>query len=90
IDKDAWMRQNRLDPNRPTILMSAGAFGVSKGFESMIADILERTPETQVVMVCGRNKELKRNLKHQFKGNHNVLILGYTHHMNEWMAASNL
>ncbi|MCP6646359.1 hypothetical protein NL493_29875, partial [Klebsiella pneumoniae] len=29
-------------------------------------------------------------LKHQFKGNHNVLILGYTHHMNEWMAASNL
>lgn len=90
IDKDAWMHQNRLDPNRPTILMSAGAFGVSKGFESMIADILERTPETQVVMVCGRNKELKRNLKHQFKGNHNVLILGYTHHMNEWMAASNL
>lgn len=90
IDTEAWMRHNRLNPKCPTILMSAGAFGVSKGFETMIADILERTPKTQVVMVCGRNKELKRHLTHQFKDHSNVLILGYTHHMNEWMAAADL
>ena len=56
----------------------------------MISDILERSPETQVVMVCGKNKELRRSLKYQFKTNKNVLILGYTHHMNEWMASADL
>ncbi|AMY05298.1 diglucosyl diacylglycerol synthase [Staphylococcus condimenti] len=90
IDTKAWMHKNHLDPNRPTILMSAGAFGVSKGFDVMISDILERSPETQIVMICGRNKELKRTLRQQFKEHANVLILGYTHHMNEWMASSHL
>lgn len=41
-------------------------------------------------MICGRSKELKRSLKAKFKHNPNVLILGYTNYMNEWMASSQL
>ena len=41
-------------------------------------------------MVCGKNKELKRTLSSQFKNYDNVLILGYTKQMNEWMASSQL
>ena len=70
--------------------MSAGAFGVSKGFEHMIERILEKSPHSQVVMICGRSKGLKRNLEARFKSYDNVLILGYTKHMNEWMASSQL
>ncbi|TGQ05289.1 diglucosyl diacylglycerol synthase, partial [Mesorhizobium sp. M00.F.Ca.ET.217.01.1.1] len=40
IDQSSWLRQNNLNPDKPTILMSAGAFGVSKGFGQMISDIL--------------------------------------------------
>ncbi|UDI78693.1 diglucosyl diacylglycerol synthase [Staphylococcus taiwanensis] len=90
IDKASWLKQNNLDPDKPTILMSAGAFGVSKGFEDMIESILEKSPHSQIVMVCGRSKALKRNLEIQFKSYDNVLILGYTKHMNEWMASSQL
>ncbi|BGE82867.1 diglucosyl diacylglycerol synthase [Staphylococcus petrasii] len=90
IDKEAWLTQHHLDPEKPTILMSAGAFGVSKGFEYMIENILEKSPHSQIVMVCGRSKALKRNLELQFKSYDNVLILGYTKHMNEWMASSQL
>ncbi|MFH4935804.1 diglucosyl diacylglycerol synthase [Staphylococcus cohnii] len=90
IDQSSWLRQNNLNPDKPTILMSAGAFGVSKGFGQMISDILTKSPQSQVVMVCGKNKELKRALSSQFKNYDNVLILGYTKQMNEWMASSQL
>ncbi|MFP5162777.1 diglucosyl diacylglycerol synthase [Staphylococcus equorum] len=90
IDKTSWLRQNSLAPYKPTILMSAGAFGVSKGFDQMIQEILNRSPHSQVVMICGKNKELKRTLSAQFKNYDNVLIVGYTKHMNEWMASSQL
>lgn len=90
IDKTSWLRQNNLAPDNPTILMSAGAFGVSKGFDQMIQEILNRSPHSQVVMICGKNKELKRTLSAQFKNYDNVLIVGYTKHMNEWMASSQL
>lgn len=90
IDKTSWLRQNSLAPDKPTILMSAGAFGVSKGFDQMIQEILNRSPHSQVVMICGKNKELKRTLSAQFKNYDNVLIVGYTKHMNEWMASSQL
>ena len=42
IDKEEWLSQQHLDPSKPTILMSAGAFGVSKGFDYMINNILEK------------------------------------------------
>ncbi|MCD8890797.1 MULTISPECIES: diglucosyl diacylglycerol synthase [Staphylococcus] len=90
IDTTSWLRQNNLNPEKPTILMSAGAFGVSKGFGQMIYDILTKSPHSQVVMICGKNKELKRTLANQFKDYDNVLILGYTKQMNEWMASSQL
>lgn len=90
IDREQWLLQHHLDPDAPTILMSAGAFGVSKGFQQMIERIIAETPNAQVVMVCGRNKALKRQLSSDFKGTKNVLILGYTKEMNEWMAASQL
>ncbi|MBA8779754.1 diglucosyl diacylglycerol synthase [Staphylococcus schleiferi subsp. coagulans] len=90
IDREAWLTQHHLDPKAQTILMSAGAFGVSKGFEQMIQRIIDESPNAQVVMICGRNKELKRQLSKAFKGNRHVLILGYTNNMNEWMASSHL
>ena len=51
---------------------------------------LRKSPHSQVVMICGRSKGLKRNLEARFKSYDNVLILGYTKHMNEWMASSQL
>ena len=70
--------------------MSAGAFGVSTGFSTMISKIDMYAKDAQVVMICGNSKSLKNELRHHFKDNDNVLILGYTKHMNEWMASSQL
>ncbi|QLK85661.1 diglucosyl diacylglycerol synthase [Staphylococcus sp. 17KM0847] len=90
VNRTQWLEQHHLNPDAPTLLMSAGAFGVSKGFDQMIQSLITRNPQVQVVMICGRNKELKRQLSMTFQNVSNVCILGYTQHMNEWMAASEL
>lgn len=90
INRHDWLMKQNLDPNKSVILMSAGAFGVSTGFSSMIEKIDAHAKDSQVVMICGNNKALRSDLAQYFKGNKNVLILGYTKHMNEWMASSQL
>lgn len=90
IDRNQWLMKHKLDPDKKVILMSAGAFGVSTGFSSMISQIDQHAKHSQIVMICGNSKSLKQELRHHFKDNDNVLILGYTKHMNEWMASSHL
>ncbi|MBN4908820.1 diglucosyl diacylglycerol synthase [Staphylococcus sp. EG-SA-13] len=90
IDRYHWLTKHKLDPDKKVILMSAGAFGVSTGFSTMISKIDMYAKDAQVVMICGNSKSLKNELRHHFKDNDNVLILGYTKHMNEWMASSQL
>ncbi|WP_239750717.1 diglucosyl diacylglycerol synthase [Mammaliicoccus sp. H-M34] len=90
IDRYRWLTKHKLDPDKKVILMSAGAFGVSTGFSTMISKIDMYAKDAQVVMICGNSKSLKNELSTHFKGNKNVLILGYTKHMNEWMATSQL
>ncbi|HCN60073.1 diglucosyl diacylglycerol synthase [Mammaliicoccus fleurettii] len=90
IDRYRWLTKHKLDPDKKVILMSAGAFGVSTGFSTMISKIDMYAKDAQVVMICGNSKSLKNELITHFKGNKNVLILGYTKHMNEWMATSQL
>ncbi|MDN8952138.1 glycosyltransferase, partial [Staphylococcus aureus] len=53
-------------------------------------DILAKSSNAHVVLICGKINELKRSLTAKFKSNENVLIIGYTKHMNEWMASSQL
>lgn len=90
IDRYQWLSKHKLDPDKKVILMSAGAFGVSTGFSTMISKIDKYAKDAQVVMICGNSKSLKNELSAHFKDNKNVLILGYTNHMNEWMATSQL
>ena len=90
IDRYQWLTKHKLDPDKKVILMSAGAFGVSTGFSTMISKIDMYAKDAQVVMICGNSKSLKNELRYHFKDNDNVLILGYTKHMNEWMASSQL
>ncbi|HAL10418.1 MAG TPA: diglucosyl diacylglycerol synthase [Staphylococcus sp.] len=90
LDRYHWLSKHKLDPDKKVILMSAGAFGVSTGFSTMISQIDMYAKDAQVVMICGNSKSLKNELREHFKDNKNVLILGYTKHMNEWMASSQL
>ncbi len=83
-DKKALCEAYRLDINRPIILIAAGAFGVLKDIDETMNKLLE-VNNNQVVVVCGKNEELKETLSSEFEGNKNVVIFGYTNKMDELM-----
>lgn len=89
VEKKVWLKNHGLNPNKETVLVATGAFGVVKGFQSTVEEIALKR-DRQVVVICGKNISLKSKLELAFEYYDNVLILGFTQHMSEWMAACDL
>lgn len=92
-DATEMRRKHGLAQDRTTILVSAGGFGVGP-LEHMIESIGTMRHNAQVVVLCGRNAELKDRLTQQaasLVGPHvAVHALGFTTQVDELMAASDL
>ena len=93
-DKQEMRAKHGLAPDRTTILLSAGGFGVGS-VDALIASLLPLQHRAQVVAICGRNEELKKRLQKlaaRAKPDATVLLkpFGYTKEMDELMTASDL
>ncbi|MGH9822379.1 MAG: glycosyltransferase, partial [Blastocatellia bacterium] len=82
-----------LDPERQTVLVSAGGLGVGR-VEQTVAALLELGPSVQLIAVCGWNEELKSSLdslaNERRAGRSALKAIGYTTEIDELMAASDL
>ncbi|MGA2517353.1 MAG: glycosyltransferase [Thermodesulfobacteriota bacterium] len=78
-----------LDPDKTTLLVSAGGYGVGP-VESLVRAIDEVQHPIQIVVICGRNKRLEDHLKDLPEARHSMKIIGFTDEMDSWMAASDL
>ena len=77
--------------NKFTILIMGGGDGfIGKGRSTFRA--LESVSQTlQLIIVCGRNKKLKKQLELELKDyKHDVLLLGFCENIQELMAISDL
>ncbi|NOT60709.1 MAG: glycosyltransferase [Acidobacteria bacterium] len=91
-DKFEMRRKHGLKPDVPTILMSAGGFGVG-AMDGLIQSLLPMQHAAQVVAICGRNEELKQRIeKMRAPAGSRVTIkpIGYTTEMDEWMTAADV
>ncbi len=93
-DKQLMRLKHNLEPDRTTILVSAGGFGVGS-IEHLMKPLLELRHAAQVISVCGRNEEMKRKVDELAarlpKGSRVALkVMGYTKEMDELMAASDI
>ena len=93
-DKQEMRAKHGLAPDRTTILLSAGGFGVGS-VDALIASLLPLQHRAQVVAICGRNEELRKRLQKlaaRAKPDATVLLkpFGYTKEMDELMTASDL
>ena len=93
-DKHEMRAKHGLEPDRTTILLSAGGFGVGS-VDALIASLLSLQHRAQIVAICGRNEELKERLTKlaaRRKPVATVLLkpFGYTKEMDELMTASDL
>jgi processive 1,2-diacylglycerol beta-glucosyltransferase len=77
------------DPDKTTLLISPGGFGVGP-VESLVRAIHEVQHPIQTVVICGRNKRLEDHLKSFSDMRHPMKVIGFTNEMDSWMAASDL
>src|SRR5688572_5303708 len=93
-DKQEMRAKHGLAPDRTTILLSAGGFGVGS-VDALVNSLLPLQHRAQIVAICGRNEELKRRLTKlaaRTKPDAAVTLkpFGYTKEMDELMTASDL
>jgi len=80
-----------LDQDMPTVILSLGGFGVGR-IETLLDSLRSIKPPVQVLVMCGKNEELKARLGRETadSGGARVLTVGYTRDMDEYMSASDL
>jgi processive 1,2-diacylglycerol beta-glucosyltransferase len=93
-DKHEMRVKHGLEPDRTTVLLSAGGFGVGS-VDALVSSLLPLQHRAQVVAICGRNEELKQRLTKlaaRMNRDANVILkpFGYTTEMDELMTASDL
>lgn len=89
-NKIAMREKFGLDKDKPTIILSAGGFGVGR-IEVLLKSLQTIKQPVQVLAMCGRNEELKNKLADfPVKENFGVVPVGYTTAMDEYMSASDL
>ena len=78
------------NPEKPVLLLSAGAFGLGPT-EFMVERLINLKHDVQTLVVCGRNEELRQRLI-GLTGNQSARfkILGYTDEMHKLMKASDI
>src|SRR5207245_11479086 len=89
--KRAMRQKLGLLADRTIVLLSAGGFGVGP-IEHAVASLLELRHPAQVVVVCGRNEELRQRLgalaAERAGGSKTLTVVGYTTDMDEDRSAA--
>jgi processive 1,2-diacylglycerol beta-glucosyltransferase len=93
-DKKASRKTLNLSSDKPVILVSAGGFGVGP-VEKLIVAITKMRRKTQIVVICGKNKELKNKADGFIKTlpadlPAHFTTVGYTTEMDTYMSAADL
>lgn len=79
-----------LAPEPPTVLVMAGAFGMMRGLEEILA-CLGALPEAQAVFVCGHDRASRRGLEEAARPlGERVRVLGFSDEVPSLMAAADL
>jgi processive 1,2-diacylglycerol beta-glucosyltransferase len=89
-DRGECLARHDLKGDRPVVLQLAGGFGVGP-VEQLYRSLLLVEPPLELVVVAGRNEELKGRLEQiKVPERHRAKVLGYTTQMDELMAVADL
>ncbi|MDI3316916.1 MAG: glycosyltransferase [Bacillota bacterium] len=94
-EEQARARQRlRLRPDRPTFLVTGGAFGALAAVAGVAERLLRLDPELQLLLVAGRDRNLRRRLRTLVEetpgARRRARVFGYTDAMPRLMAASDV
>ena len=90
VDREAVLRRYDLRPDRPILLISAGAAGGAYT-QTIVQQTLRMRNDFQAVVVCGRNDQLKSQIEGLVAFNRDrYRVLGYTNDMPDLMRTASL
>jgi processive 1,2-diacylglycerol beta-glucosyltransferase len=90
VDRAEVRYRNHLHPDKTTLLISAGALGVTPA-ETVVSRLLTLRHDVQGIVVCGRNDALRFRLKEMLEPHGDRFkAIGYTDKMYEYMKAADL
>lgn len=91
VDKASVRTSLGLDPGRPTLLVSAGALGVSPA-EFVVERLEEIGHGVQAVVVCGSSEDVRKRVEAAIPDGMRgrVVTLGFTERMHELMKSADL
>lgn len=90
LDRESALRGHELNPQLPTLLLSAGALGQDEAAFT-VERLLALRHDVQVIVVCGRNSDLRQRIEGlTAQRRQRYRVLGYTDDMHHWMKLSDL
>lgn len=89
MDADDIRARHGLSPDRPVVLISAGAAGGPRTLQ-VVRQTLELEQNFQAVVVCGRNDELKTQVEALVGARPNYHVLGFTQEMPQLMRIASM
>ena len=72
-----------------TIMIMGGVEGL-RYIKRALKSILKTNKGTRIIVVCGKNKILKKQLENKYKNNRDVTVLGYSNKIQKLMRISNI
>ncbi|EGK12930.1 putative monogalactosyldiacylglycerol synthase [Desmospora sp. 8437] len=78
-----------MDPEAFTVLLTGGGVGLGP-LDQTITQFRRDLPQSQLVVVTGKNRELYDRLQARFHGDRKIHLFGYVNGMRDWMGASDL
>ena len=88
VSLPAIRKRMGLRDDLPTLLVLSGGFGMGPAAQ-ILGELNKLTKPLQIVVVCGRNEELRRELA-VLERRHPTHVLGFVTNMHELMAVSDL
>ena len=90
VDKAEECWRLGLNPDRPILLLSAGAMG-SEPTAYMVERLMTLMPRAQLVVVCGRNEILRRHILRMTRHlSDHIKVLGYCNEMYKLMRIADI
>lgn len=90
VDRAAVLASYDLQPDRPTLLYSAGAAGAGPA-RAIVTQLMLLEPQVQVIVVCGRNADLRQDIIQLVAPqSERFRVLGYTSDMTNLLRSATL
>ena len=90
VDVKAVLECHGLQPGRPTILLVAGALGMSPA-TAVVRQLLQVDRDFQAIIVCGRNEEMQNEIVELLKDRpSDFRVLGYSKDMSDFMSVATI